>query len=170
MSKHYSSDKTGYWLIGGISVIVILVIVGGVWLSGKKQQAFAQKSSRDVALTCTTDMATKFHIHPNLEIVINGQRQEIPANIGVTPICMNAIHTHDTAGTLHVESPAQKDFTVGDFFAVWGKPFSKDQVLDSKVDDAHIIRITVNGTEVQGYENTVMHDKDRIVISYEEKK
>lgn len=40
----------------------------------------------------------------------------------------NPIHTHDDTGIIHIESPVKRDFTLADFFAVWNKPFSKDQI------------------------------------------
>ena len=155
-----------------------MVVVGGLgWILWQSSSTTwtpeippAQKTNREVAMACTSDMATKFHIHPNLKIVINGTPQTIPAEVGITAGCMHPIHTHDTAGTLHVESPEPRDFTLADFFAIWGKPFSKDQILSNKVDTHHIIRETVNEKEVTDFENTVLRDNDAIVISYEEKK
>lgn len=163
--KYHKSSSAIWWIIGVIAVAVVLLIVG----SSSKSHT-SSKTNREVALTCTTDMATQFHIHPNLEIIINGQKQEIPANIGIGLTCMNAIHTHDNSGVIHIESPEKRDFTLSDFFAVWNKTFTSSQILDSKVDEHHVIRETVNGQQVQDYENTVLRDKDQIVISYEEKK
>ncbi|MCX6787993.1 MAG: hypothetical protein NT108_02400 [Candidatus Kaiserbacteria bacterium] len=145
---------------------IIGMIAGAVALNSNST-ALSGRTNREIALACTSDMATQFHIHPHLEILINGEQQSIPANIGVKPACMNALHTHDASGTLHVESPEKRDFTLGDFFAVWGQTFSKDQVLQSMIGETHHIRVTVNGVEVDTYENTILHDKDRIVISYE---
>ncbi len=115
-------------------------------------------------------MATQFHIHPHLKISINGQEERIPKDIGIKPLCMNSLHTHDDSGTLHVESPEKRDFTLSDFFAVWNKIFNKDQILGYKVDEKYLIRETVNGKEVQTYENTILIDKDEIIIYYEERK
>ncbi|MBI3485457.1 hypothetical protein HY025_00770 [Candidatus Daviesbacteria bacterium] len=84
-------------------------------------------------------------------------------------IVYNPIHTHDDSGIIHVESPVKRDFTLGDFFAIWGKAFNKDQVLDSKVDEQHVIKETINGKESQDYESTILKDQDQIVISYESK-
>jgi hypothetical protein len=108
-----------------------------------------------------------FHIHPVLSIVANGERQEIPTEVGITPTCMKAVHTHTPDGVIHIETGAPRDFTLSDFFAVWEKPFSKDQVLDFKADASHRIRMTVNGQEVDTFENTVLRDQDQIVILYE---
>lgn len=142
------------------------MIVGAVAFNNNST-ALSDRTNREIAFICTSDMATQFHIHPHLEILIDGEQQSIPADIGVKPACMNALHTHDASGTLHVESPEKRDFTLADFFAVWGQTFSKDQVLQSAVDGTHHIRVTVNGTETDTYENTILRDKDQIVISYE---
>ena len=165
MAKSYQKSFSAVWWIGGFIVVAIgLIIFLAVKYPGPS------KSNREVALACTTDKATRFHIHPNLEIVINGERRVIPTNIGINGNCMNAFHTHDTSGQIHVESPQKRDFTLSDFFAIWNESYSKDQILDFKVDDQHIIRETVNGQEGEDYENTVLRDKDKIVISYEERK
>ena len=165
--KHHSSNHAGWWIIGGFMGLVVLFLVLAIRSSAPPDSA--KKTTREIALLCTTDMATQFHIHPFLKIIANGQKQEIPLNIGIFPTCMNSIHTHDASGKLHVESPEKRDFTLADFFAVWGKPFTKDQILDYKVDATHRIRETLNGKEVQDFENTVLRDGDRIIIYYEAK-
>ncbi len=114
-------------------------------------------------------MATQFHIHPVLKIVVNGKEQVVPANIGIQPNCMNSLHTHDASGTIHVEAPEQRDFTLDDLFAVWKESFNKDQILEYKADATHQIHVSVNGAKLDTYENTVLRDKDQIIISYENK-
>jgi hypothetical protein len=152
-------------------IILFLIVIGGLIVSSIITKSGSKKlSNRELALTCTTDMATEFHIHPYLKIFINGVQQEIPTNIGIDSGCMHPLHTHDKNGEIHVESPQKRDFILGDFFTVWKKSFSKDKVLDYKADDTHVIRETVNGVEVQDYENTILYDKDQIVIYYEAKK
>ncbi len=154
-----------------IIIAIVVVIIGGLllWsknLKAKKAVEDANMTSREVAMLCTTDMATEFHIHPVLTIIIDGVTQIIPADIGITPTCMHSLHTHDADGTLHVESPIQKDFTLADFFAVWNKPFDQNHILDKATDPMHKITLTVNGVTVNTFENTILKDKDQIVISY----
>lgn len=130
----------------------------------------AQATTRQLTLSCTTDEATTFHIHPHLRIIINGVEQTIPGNTGITPGCQHPIHTHkeDTDHTtIHVEAPQPRDFTLGDFFAVWGKTFNSNQILNYKTDPLHTITLTVNGAPSYAYENQVMHDGDQIVIKYQ---
>ncbi len=157
----------------------ILFILGTVVLVGLLSWGYNAKTSsddkkleamtsREVAIDrCTTDMATKFHIHPHMKIFINGSESAIPAEIGITETCMHSIHTHDATGTIHVESPVQKDFTVGDFFAVWGKDFSKNSILGNIAGSGKSVKFSVNGATNDQFENYVMHDKDEIEIRYE---
>lgn len=166
MTKEYRDSPSWIiWCIGGILFIAL-----GLLIYWNYKSDVSSKTNREIALTCTTDMATQFHIHPHLEIIINGQKQEIPEGIGIVNGCMNALHTHDNTGKIHVESPEKRDFTLADFFAVWKKDYNKDQILDYKADDKYVVRETVNGTESQDYENTILRDDDQIIIYYEEKK
>lgn len=163
--------KIGFF---GWLCIVLVVLVGiSLWWAPRAKEAKTKQqqalSSRKAALLCTTDMATTYHIHPELQIRISGVEVPIPPNIGIQPTCMNSIHTHDGGGLIHIESPVQKDFTLGDFFAVWQKEFSKDKILDTTVTANTEIAVTVNGVAVDTYENTILKDKDKIVISYQEK-
>lgn len=141
---------------------IAVVVIALVALSRTERSAVIEErstlSNRDFAMICTTDMATKFHIHPNLELIRNGEPEPLQSDIGIRAGCMNPLHTHGTDGTIHVESPEPRDFTLGDFFAVWGRPFPEGA------------RVTVNGRASAETENLILGDEDRIVLSYESKK
>lgn len=156
----------GAWLLVGIVVLLVLSSFVSKRSAQKKVERQQDMTSRQVALVCTTDMATVYHIHPNIKIIIDGEDMPIPSNIGVNPGCMNPIHTHEGGGVVHIESPIEKEFMLGDFFAVWKKYFSKEKLLDNIVDENSEITVTVNGQAVETYENTPLKDKDNIVISY----
>ena len=155
--------------IFAVIAVVVLALIFIFFVRGAPEpvQSQSNKTNREVALTCTTDMATEFHIHPILEIMANGEKQIVPADIGIQAGCMNALHTHDMVGTIHVESPEKRDFTLADFFAVWEQSFSREEVLGYGVDATHRIRVIVDGIEVDTFENTILKDGERIVISYE---
>lgn len=106
------------------------------------------------------------HIHPHVTIRINEEQQEIPKDIGVSVRCMRPVHTHDAAGTIHVEFPRAHDFTLGDFFKVWGKEFSSTQIFDFRVDENHLLSINVNGEPNSEYENLILKDGAKIEITY----
>lgn len=170
MSKRIQESSPLAWAIIGLFTFGVVAFVGFKIFGGSFEKPVSQKTTREVALTCTTDMATQFHIHPKLKIIIASKEQEIPRNIGVMPTCMYSLHTHDNTGVIHVEAPEKKDFTLADFFAVWQKTFTKDQILDYKADENNVIRMTVNGRESLEYENLILRDNDEIIIYYEEKK
>lgn len=157
--------KATLLIIGGsVLLLTLLVFTRG---TPELAQDFSTLSTRELATLCDREMAGGYHIHPTLQIVANGEPVSVPTNIGVGPTCMTVLHTHTPDGLIHVESPEQRDFTLGDFFAVWQQPFSKDEVLTYKTDVSSRIRVTVNGTEVGTYENTVLKEGDKIVIYYE---
>lgn len=154
----------GFWLALISFAIVGVLIWAGSAGNKSKNNKLVESTSREVALTCTTDMATQFHIHPVLKIIIFGVEQNIPANIGINETCMNSIHTHTADGVIHIESPVKKDFTLGDFFAVWKKPFSQAEFLDTRISSGDEIFVSVNGEIVDTFDQTIFHDKDKIVI------
>ena len=42
--------------------------------------------------------------------------------------CIYWLHTHAPDGVIHVESPTQRIYTLGDFFDEWHQPLSSTQV------------------------------------------
>jgi hypothetical protein len=153
-------------IVTGVVLGCVLILGGILYYSTKNTLNYETMTAREVALTCTTDMATQYHIHPELTIIAEGKPILIPADVGITNGCMNSLHTHTPDGVLHVESPVQKDFVLGDFFAVWKKDFNRNQILDFKTDSTHAITVTVNGVPVDTFENTPFRDLDKIVITY----
>jgi hypothetical protein len=68
-----------------------------------------------------------YHIHGMVSIYRNGTRLAVPAQIGLTG-CSYELHTHDATGVVHVETNAQKTFTFGQFFEVWGQSLGASSV------------------------------------------
>ncbi len=71
--------------------------------------------------------AETYHLHTHLTIIKGGITQRIPKDVGLTG-CAYELHTHDSSGIIHVETSIEKKFTLGQFFAVWGQPLSKENV------------------------------------------
>lgn len=106
------------------------------------------------------------HIHPTLEIEILGERRVLPAHIGITDQRLRVIHTHDSDGVLHVESPVPHQFVLGDFFTIWGKTFTSKCILGYCVNNDHVLEMFVNGEKSDLYENLPLRDKGQIKIIY----
>src|SRR3954468_20661602 len=61
------------------------------------------------------------HIHQHLDIYVNGKHQVVPQGVGIyDDQFLTELHTHDTTGIMHVESPVAQNFDLGQFFGVWG--------------------------------------------------
>lgn len=128
------------------------------------------------------------HIHPTLQILIDGLEVPTSADIGLAEVRTFHPHTHDDTGTLHIgEGPTSgvdpqdaspRLTTLEDFFDVWrttnvgtsrNNPdafFNQDQILDRVADAHHAVRMTVNGQPNFEFEQYSPHDGDEIVISY----
>jgi hypothetical protein len=112
-------------------------------------------------ISCNTSEQTVFHIHTHLTIFVNGQQRQIPAGIGIpnasaqqTPsgpfvdsgTCFYWLHTHAADGIIHIESPVQRTYTLGEFFDEWGQPLGPSQV-----GPAHgKVTVIVNGQVFKG--------------------
>lgn len=109
------------------------------------------------------------HWHSELTITIKGQRQEIPANVGLGAV-HQPIHTHDSTGVIHLEMQGlvrRDDTKLDRFFKIWGKEFNSNCILDSCNGAEGKVIMKVNGNENAEFENYEMKDKDKIEILYE---
>ncbi len=69
------------------------------------------------------------HIHQHLDIFVDGKHETVPQGIGIFDgQFLTELHTHDTTGIMHVESPTKRPFTLGEFFGVWGVRLTPDCV------------------------------------------
>lgn len=153
-------------LFWGVSIVAVFAVGFGIF---KLLSAPAQDLEASILKTCVTHSGG-MHIHPDLRIVINGEAQEISANVGISGNCMRPLHTHDGTGKLHVEFPRPHDFTLGDFFSIWEKSFSAQEILGYKADDSHTIEFSVNGAPSNEYQKYVVKDHDELEIRYVEQK
>jgi hypothetical protein len=79
-------------------------------------------------ITCDTSEQSLFHIHAHVAVYVGQEQKLIPPLVGIGSTCFAWLHTHDASGVVHIESPVQRTFTLGDFFDVWGQPLSANQV------------------------------------------
>lgn len=144
-----------------VAAVAVALLVGGVWWSKSLQ-------SSDLSTISTRGI----HWHPQIEIYVKGEKQEIPANIGIgiqyasTPtfnqsMRMTAMHTHETDGIIHLEFPAhvtREDTKLKNFFAIWGNDI---------MEFGSSVTMTVNGTPNSELGEYEMGDGDKIELVYE---
>lgn len=98
------------------------------------------------------------HIHPELGINVDGERQVVQANIGISYDCMAEIHTHDTTGKIHAEAfKPGRTFTLQQFFDVWGRPLQRS---------GYKLEIAVNDKPSNELGGLILRDRDKIVLNY----
>jgi hypothetical protein len=76
-----------------------------------------------LGLTTLPQEAVATHYHSHLDIFVDGKHVAVPKYIGINlgANYLTDLHTHDTRGVIHVESPKSNDhFSVGQFVAEWG--------------------------------------------------
>jgi hypothetical protein len=95
-------------------------------------------------IACGPTEQLVFHIHAHLTIFVRGAARVVPFGIGIAPPleveqtqaglyaaggqCFSYLHTHAADGIIHVESPVQRVYTLGDFFDVWKQPLTRNRV------------------------------------------
>jgi hypothetical protein len=80
---------------------------------------------RAAGLPLLTMEGTDLHFHAHLDVIVNGQAVAVPAGIGIEGTTgVSSMHTHDLGGVIHIESPTQGTFTLGQFFAEWQVPLT----------------------------------------------
>jgi hypothetical protein len=122
--------------------------------------ASCSSSSPDILTQCVSHDNLDGHIHVTLVTVWNGQPEFLSANIGVTPDCLRPTHTHDESSAVHIETPDDRKYTVGDFFRVWGAE------SPAMRPGAEVENVSLNGEPyTDDYRDIVFEDGQRIVIA-----
>lgn len=113
------------------------------------------------------------HEHIYLSVNDKGQMVPVPENIGIGRVGsfdqslygdhtldkygmsgMSPLHTHDKSGTVHIESNTVRNYTLGNLLDIW-----------KGLDESKIVGVTVAGKGVSDFRNTLLNDKDQIVIN-----
>ena len=120
------------------------------------------------------------HIHPKLNITMDNKTIVVPSQIGINQSLWNnhtldnygmqampemsmpgmaPLHTHDSNGTIHVESSVHRNYTLGEFFQIWG--------IDV---DGKIVNAKVDAKPISDYKNHVLNDGEQIKLDISSKK
>jgi hypothetical protein len=133
--------------IAAFLILAALVVVNQLpsnsptLLAGTDGQALGQPVD---GISCDTSEQVVYHIHAHLAVYTNGRPRIIPAGIGIVPptqtvqtsagpfvasgTCFYWLHSHTADGIIHVESPSQRVYMLGNYFDIWNQPLSATQV------------------------------------------
>jgi hypothetical protein len=120
-------------------------------------------------IRCDTMEFTMFHIHAHLDIFVDGKPFTVPSQIGIDPEgrCLYWLHTHDDSGIIHIESPVERQFTIGNFIDIWNRTFNNTQLFDTNPTIA--LSMFVNGAKVPtdtGLRNVNINAHDEIALVF----
>ena len=137
-----------------IKFLIILLIIGvSVGVTSSIFQGFLGQS--DPLKVCINDRDTPFKITATLELYVDRNKADIPANIGfdnveedvlkVGSVCQRTLYTITGDGTIYAEWEEEWPFEIGHFLWIWDFPL-KDMDLSKS-------QIIVNGQESEMFIN-----------------
>ena len=158
---------------GGIGLVVVAVVAvvlviglanGGGTPSGVLQNVASQGAATAppwavptnttaqvnlAGLTLLPNETLDRHDHVHLDIWADGTKETVPAYIGIeggsASTGLASLHTHDSSGIIHIESPAGRRFTLSQVFNEWNVLLTPTQIGSLKVGDGKTLTVYVNG-------------------------
>jgi hypothetical protein len=151
-------------VVGGVVTVVLVAL-----LVLFRIQSGTQITGQPVAnIRCDSGEQLSVHYHAHIDLIYRGQPATITAQTGITGSCFYWMHTHSESGVIHIEAPkdsANRQFTVGDFFAVWGQPLNSRQVATFPVGRGDQVKVWVDGKPYTGRpEKIVLRSHTQVVI------
>lgn len=142
----------------GIAAIAIAALVGIYFVAAPE---FAMPPFQ-----CTTD-GSYIHLHPYLQIWVEGRNVTIPADVGIIQNggCLQPVHTHDASGILHIEltqAEASGSWSLADFFTIW-KFSCSVQPSQCPVVNGNSRPVVFNGTDILGFKTDATHQVTLLV-------
>lgn len=150
-------------------IIPIIVAVAAVGTAG----ALLYQPPQAMAISgveCHRNEQFNYHVHAHLDVFVDGQQQQIPANVGIlsSPTCFFWLHTHSNDGVIHIEAPQTRTFTLGQFLDVWEQTQSGSQAFFDTVSDM-AVTVYVNGEEFEGdYRDIQLGSRTQVVLAHGE--
>ena len=129
--------------LGMTAIIAISVGVGSSLIQG-------QMNLDNPLKVCINDRDTKYEISVKMELYIDKQRAEIPANIGFEDGCQRSLYTLNDDGVIYAEWTEEYPFEIGHFLWSWEFPMRDMEQSKSK--------IIVNGKESPHFINELLVD------------
>lgn len=112
-------------------LVAIAVIVAGLYVYFVYTRGPNPNLTRDVLEICYDSEKFTVHRHAQLNITVNNNSRPIQPSVGVPEDqggrapsgCWRPLHTHNDSGIVHIESDVARNWTLGDFFKVWGEDY-----------------------------------------------
>jgi len=177
------------------AIIVIGVIIGAIYIetsAGAATTSVLLAGQLNFPFQCLGSEALFLHIHPYLQIIVDGKNVTIPGGIGIenalpegsstwgevygggSSSCFEPVHTHDSSGLIHIESPSNINYTLGNFFTIWNQTyayalingvkhpivFNQNDILGYTTNSTYKLVLLVDGKPSTGYSNLILNTLD----------
>ena len=124
--------------VGGILIVIAIVIIISAVSKAKTPSIPAVPAA--AGIPCDQLEHTQTHYHVGLQILYQGNPINIPSDVGRLTTCFYWLHMHaESPGVIHIESPKNRTFTLGDFFKVWAASKKTPEPLDA----THVSTLTL---------------------------
>lgn len=124
-------------------------------------ESSAAKGSTVDGTGCDATEQVVYHVHTHLSVYVNGKLRPLPAGIDIVePVpeatadgpfdsastCYYWLHVHTQDGVIHIESPTERAYSLGDFFDIWRQPLTRTKIagVEGK------LTVFVNGRRYNG--------------------
>lgn len=136
-----------------VTVPVVLIVTNG----HNRASPVSSVSPRPFAtIPCDQLEHTQVHYHAAIQIMDQGVVHPIPGGIGIqggetAPTCFYWLHVHSAnQNVIHIESPADRVFTLGDFFKTWDAWSTYNGGPHEVLDSTHVSTLkTTNGQSIE---------------------
>jgi hypothetical protein len=123
-----------------VAGILLAFAVGVIIYSVVNNPKSANPPGTVAGIPCDQLEHTQVHYHASLQILYHGNSVGIPSDAGRLSTCFYWLHVHaESPGVIHIESPANQTFTLGQFFAVWAASKGTPEPLDA----THVSSLTL---------------------------
>ena len=134
-------------VVGSILVVLAIVMIGFI-VYLQRPAAGPQKVA---GIPCDQLQHSQVHYHTALQIIYHGVTTNLTDDIGIQTdstganvSCYYWLHVHaQNKNVIHIESPANDTFTLGQFFDVWNAWSQANGKGAQKLDATHVATFTL---------------------------
>ena len=125
MGDPYKRKKT-------IRLLIVTAIIGAAVFFAA-QAVTSVLTVNDPLKNCINDRDTSYRISATLELIVDGLKADIPANIGFEEGCQKSLYTLTDDGVIYAEWEEEYPFEIGHFLWMWEFPLRDMDQSKSKI-------------------------------------
>ncbi len=150
-----------------VGLVILAVLIGLLVYAKINTGTVTDPTATIDGIRCDVGEMTANHYHAHLAIYNAGQPVAIPTDVGRPATCFYWLHTHAITGddgVIHIEAPAGKTFTLGNFFDVWRQPLSSTNVAGLQVAKGQKLVVFVDGQPYTGDPRAIQLKAHELIV------